>query len=256
MQNIRPYILSETNWKTIKDTVYDVAVLPWGATEAHNYHLPYATDNIQAEHIAAEAAGIAWKKGAKIIVLPVLPFGVNTGQHDIKLDINMNPSTQALILDDIIASLHRAGINKLVVLNGHGGNDFKPMLRELQMKYQDMFLCMIDWFRLKAVEEIFNNPGDHAGELETSLMMHLSPQFVLDLSIAGDGSESTFKLLGLKEGWVWAQREWSKVTADTGIGNPKNSTPDKGKRIFAAITKKVGGFLEELSAADLKDLYE
>ncbi|MFA6945259.1 MAG: creatininase family protein [Pedobacter sp.] len=46
---IRPYILAETNWKSVKDSNYDLAILPWGATEAHNYHLPYSTDVIEAE---------------------------------------------------------------------------------------------------------------------------------------------------------------------------------------------------------------
>ena len=64
----RPYILSETNWKVVKDTAYEVAVLPWGATEAHNFHLPYCTDVVQCDHIAAEAARIAWDgSGAGII---------------------------------------------------------------------------------------------------------------------------------------------------------------------------------------------
>src|SRR4028118_906882 len=97
----RPYILAETNWKEVKDTAYKVAVLPWGATEAHNYHLPYATDNMQCDYVAAESARIAWEKGVKVIVLPTIPFGVNTGQLDIKLDINMNPSTQLAIIYDI-----------------------------------------------------------------------------------------------------------------------------------------------------------
>ena len=52
----RPYILAETNWKTVRDTRYDVAILPWGATEAHNYHLPYGTDVIESEAVAAESA--------------------------------------------------------------------------------------------------------------------------------------------------------------------------------------------------------
>ena len=67
---MKPYILAETNWKNVKDAVYDIAVLPWGATEAHNYHLPYATDNIEATAIACEAARMARDNGAKIIVLP------------------------------------------------------------------------------------------------------------------------------------------------------------------------------------------
>ena len=90
MKKPRPFILAETNWKSVKETKFDVAVLPWGATEAHNYHLPYATDSIQNEYVAALAAEKAWEKGAKVIVLPNVPFGVNTGQLDVDLCINMN----------------------------------------------------------------------------------------------------------------------------------------------------------------------
>ena len=62
----RPYILAENHWKTLQKNRFDLAVLPWGATEAHNFHLPYATDNIEAEAIAAESARIAWENGAKV----------------------------------------------------------------------------------------------------------------------------------------------------------------------------------------------
>jgi creatinine amidohydrolase len=89
----RPYILAEITWQTVRQTNYEVVILPWGATEAHNYHLPYATDNIQADYVAAEAARKAWEQGAKVVVLPNVPFGVNTGQLDITLDLNLNPST-------------------------------------------------------------------------------------------------------------------------------------------------------------------
>ena len=77
-----PYILAETTWKTVRDMRYDLAVLPWGATEAHNYHLPYGTDNVESEYIAAEAARLAWSAGARVAVLPVVPFGVQTGQSE------------------------------------------------------------------------------------------------------------------------------------------------------------------------------
>lgn len=254
--NIRPYLLAESNWKTIKDSEYSVVILPWGATEAHNYHLPYATDNIQAEHIAAEAARIAWESGKQTIVLPGIPYGVNTGQHDIKLDINMNPSTQHQILDDIIASVDRAGIEKFIILNGHGGNDFKQIIRELQLKYRDMFLCMINWFRMEEVHEVFENPGDHAGEMETSLVMHLSPHLVLSLEHAGDGSARSFIPAALNKQWAWAEREWSKVTDDTGVGDPKNATPEKGKRIFELVSGAIANFLIELADTDIDNLYE
>ena len=98
----RPYILAETNWKHLKNESFDLAILPWGATEAHNYHLPYATDVIEGTSIAEESARIAWEKGSKVVVLPTIPFGVNTGQSDIYLDMNLNPSTQFAILKDIL----------------------------------------------------------------------------------------------------------------------------------------------------------
>jgi creatinine amidohydrolase len=91
----RPWVLAETTWKTVAATQYEVAVLPWGATEAHNFHLPYATDNIESETIAIAAAGHAWERGARVVVLPCVPFGVNTGQRDIPPCLNMHPSTQA-----------------------------------------------------------------------------------------------------------------------------------------------------------------
>src|SRR5690606_37931739 len=104
---MRPYLLAETNWKAIQHEKFELAILPWGATEAHNYHLPYATDVYEADHIAAESARIAWEKGAKVIVLPTVPFGVNSGQTDILLDINMHPSTQLAVLNDIVEVLNR-----------------------------------------------------------------------------------------------------------------------------------------------------
>src|SRR3954471_24531613 len=112
---MRPYVLAETNWKAVEATPFSVAILPWGATEAHNYHLPYATDNILAETVAIGAAERAWKRGARVVVLPTVPFGVNTTQLDIKLVINMNPSTQAAVLADVCASLERQNIRKLVI---------------------------------------------------------------------------------------------------------------------------------------------
>lgn len=253
---MRPYILAETNWKHLKDAKFDLAILPWGATEAHNYHLPYSTDVIEADAIAAESARIAWENGAKVILLPTIPFGVNTGQADILLDINLNPSTQMAILDDVITVLNRQGIKKLLVFNSHGGNDFKTMLRELGLKFPDMFLCTSNWFQSMDLKAYMEAPGNHADETETSLVMHLRPDLVLPLEEAGDGKERKSKIKGFKEGWAWTERKWSQVTEDTGIGNPKAATAEKGERFFKAVTEKMGGFIAELAASDVDDLYE
>lgn len=253
---IRPYILAESNWKSIKDTAFDLAVLPWGATEAHNFHLPYATDNILAENIAAESAQIAWEAGAKVVVLPTIPFGVNTGQLDIRLDMNIYPSTQLVILNDIVENLNRHDINKLVILNSHGGNDFKVMVRELGAKYPEMFICVCNWFRWKGRDGFFEQEGDHADEMETSMLLHLAPEWVLPLDEAGEGKGKKYTIKALREGWFWAERKWSQVSQDTGIGNPIASTGEKGRRFFEMVVERVSATLVELAEIDTNNMYE
>ena len=250
----RPYVLAETNWRAVRATQYDVAILPWGATEAHNYHLPYATDTIQCDHLAAEAARIAWEAGTRVIVLPAVPFGVNTGQLDIRLCLNMNPSTQAAVLGDIVASLEAQGIARLILFNGHGGNDFRQMIRELQ-PLTEVFICTLNWYQIVPPREFFSEAGDHAGELETSVMMHVAPDLVAPLDEAGDGHARRFRIAGLREGWAWAPRRWTSVTDDTGVGNPAAASAEKGARYAAAVTERIAAFIGDLARADLADLY-
>ncbi len=251
----QPHILSRATYRDLREASYEVAVLPWGATEAHNLHLPYGTDNYEADSLAAEAARLAIEQGARVIVLPTVPFGVNTGQLDIPLTINMNPSTQMALLDDVIVSLEGYGIRKLVVLNSHGGNDFRQMIRELQPKH-NLFLCALNWYKSFPLKEFFEHPGDHADEMETSLMMHIEPGLVLPLREAGSGAQRKPKITAFREGWAWSPRQWTKVTSDTGTGDPRAATAEKGKRYFEAVTRKVGLFLAELDRSDPDDLYE
>jgi len=253
---MRPYILSETNWEALKDSEFELAVLPWAATEAHNYHLPYGTDIIEADCIAAESAKIAWEKGAKVIVLPTIPFGVNTGQTDILLDININPSTQFVILCDVVEVLNRQGIHKLIIFNSHGGNDFKPLVRELGLKFPEMFICTVDWFKSVDKKLFFEATGDHAEEMETSLMLYLRPGLVLSKKKWGEGKEKKNKIKAFSEEWAWAERKWSEISDDTGVGNPRLATKEKGEKYFSAVTEKMAAFFYDLSKADIKDLYE
>jgi len=253
---MRPYILAETTWKTIKDQKIELAILPWGATEAHNLHMPFATDNILTEKVAIESAKSAWDKGAKVVVLPTIPFGVNTGQLDIRLNINMNPSTQFAILNDVTDVLNRHEIYKFLIVNGHGGNDFKQIIRELGFKYPKMFICGCNWYQSFENSQFFENSGGHADEMETSLMQFLAPEMVLPLNEAGEGKGKKFKVKALNEKWAWAERKWTQVTSDTGIGNPFKSTPEKGEKCFNEIVKKVGTLMFELSKADVNNMYE
>jgi creatinine amidohydrolase len=189
-----------------------------------------------------------------VAVLPAIPFGVNTGQRDIPLTINMNPSTQAAVLGDVVTSLLGHGVRKLVVLNSHGGNDFKQMIRELQGAKPDMFICAINWWQILPQKDFFEHQDDHAGEMETSIMLALRPDLVLPLSEAGPGRAKSFTLKGLREKWVWAPRSWTKTTDDTGVGNPAAATAEKGQRFLEAVTGMISGFLADLAKADADNL--
>jgi creatinine amidohydrolase len=253
---MKPFILAETNWKTLKDQELELVVLPWGATEAHNYHLPFSTDNVMVEKIASVSAQAAWDKGAKLIVLPAIPFGVNTGQMDIRLNINMNPSTQFAILDDIIDVLNRHRIYKFLILNGHGGNDFRQMIRELGLKYSEMFICTCNWYKSFDNTEFFENGGGHADEMETSVMQYLAPELLLPIREAGKGKGKQFRIKPFNESWAWAERKWTQVTNDTGIGDPSLADVSKGEKCFKQVVEKIAAMMLELSKADINNMYE
>lgn len=252
---MRPYLLAETNWQAVQETAYQVAVLPWGATEAHNYHLPYATDNFQNDYVVTEAARQAWEAGSKVIVLPNVPFGINTGQLDIALCLNLNPSTQLAILRDLVDVIQRAGIDKLVIFNGHGGNHFKVMIRELSYHYPEVFVCALNWYQAVDWDQYFHEPGDHAGEMETSAMQHIAPELVRPLAEAGDGAVKACRLAAVREGWVTLQRPWTQVSADTGVGNPALATAAKGEAYLAASAARIATFFQELAATPRQALF-
>jgi creatinine amidohydrolase len=251
----RPWMLSEQTLPGVRAAGYQVAVLPWGATEAHNLHLPYGTDNVESAHVAAEAAALAWTRGARVAVLPGVPFGVNTTQLDIPFTLNVMPSTQLALLGDLAASLDGQGIRKLVVLNGHGGNDFKAIIRELHPRTR-LFISAVQWWQVVDARPFFDAPGDHAGELETSAMLHIAPALVRPLDEAGPGAARAWRLAGLREGVAWAPRDWMRVTDDTGIGDPRAATAEKGARFLAAAIARIADYFVELAAADADDLYE
>lgn len=253
---MRPYLLSECHWKDLKTQRFELAVLPWGATEAHNYHLPYGTDVYEADAIATESGKKAWEKGAKVVILPTIPFGVNTGQTDIYLDMNMSPSTQMAVLKDVLTVLNRQGVKKFLILNSHGGNDFKTTLRELGLEFPKMLLSTCNWFQALDKSQYFEEEGDHADEMETSIMMHINPEFVLPLSMAGLGEEKKSVIKGFREKWAWKERKWSEITEDTGTGNPKKSTAEKGKKFFDDVTDKISELMQDICITPTDQLYQ
>jgi creatinine amidohydrolase len=252
---MRPYILTETHWSDVSEQEFDLAILPWGATEAHNFHLPYGTDNYETEALVYEAARMAWEKGARVIVLPTIPMGVNTGQTDIYMTMNMNPSTQQSILEDVVESLDGFGMEKLLVVNGHGGNDFRQIIREVGANYPDMFIATCNWFQSVDQSRIFENAGGHADEMETSLMLYARPELVKPLKEAGDGKAKNFSVDALNESWAWAERKWTSVSEDTGVGDPRKATKEKGELFFREVGAKLTKLFMELAGCQSDNMY-
>jgi len=143
-----------------------------------------------------------------------------------------------------------------VIINAHGGNDFKPAIRELQPT-TSLFLATVDWWKAGDAKDTFVEPGDHAGELETSAMQFVAPHLVRPLSEAGDGRSRNWKFSAMQQGWAWAPRQWTRISDDTGVGNPAYSTAEKGEAYVKQCGEHIGAFLAELNEALPKaDLYE
>ncbi len=241
----KSYRLVQKNFRDLKSEVVDIAILPWGATEPHGYHLPYGTDSYQSEEVAALSAELAAEKGVNPLVLPVLPFGVqNEGQRELTGCINLRPTTLLTILDDIAASLIRQGIQRLIILNSHGGNDFRFAIRELQLKHPNLLMVAVDWWRHPIIRTLVDNPGDHAGALETCVMMHLKPELVSPET--GTGRSVGFNIKALNEGWAWTPRNWAAVSEDTGIGDPRGTTPETGKIVVDRVVAEIAELIVKL----------
>src|SRR5437764_7316950 len=178
---MRESILAEQTHAFIREQPWQVAVLPFGATEPHNLHMPYGTDTFQVEVIGRLACERAYQSGARVILLPTLPFGVNTNYFQVPgaLACSVTPTTLLAVLTDLVDSMERQSIRKLLLLNGHGGNELKPLMRELHHRTK-VFLCLCDWYRMiaDASKEIFAKPGEHADEMETSLGLAFFPELM------------------------------------------------------------------------------
>ena len=251
MAKNREFDLSESCYGVTKDIDYDIVVLPWGATEPHNLHLPYLTDAILSHDIAVDAAKMAFDKyGVRVMVMPWVAMGAqNPGQRDLKFCIHTRQETQKAILTDIVASLYHQGFRRLVIINGHGGNLFKGMIRDLAVDYPDMIIAASEWYKVHKASQYFDEPGDHADEVETSVMMHYHPELV-NLAEAGEGKGGGFTSPMLSSGAAWVPRNWLKVTADTGIGDPRKATAMKGERFARDVAEAYATLFKDLAVPE------
>ncbi len=235
--------------KQVRENGWELVLLPFGATEPHNLHLPYGTDIFQVEEIGRRGCVKANEKGAKALLLPAIPFGVNTNYYQIPggLTPGLKPSTLLAIIRDVATALSRQGVRKLVLLNGHGGNELKPFLREL-FDELPIFIGLIDWYRMAGdlCKATLSEPGEHADELETSLMLALRPELV-NMTVADDGTPIPSKVASVNKGWLSVSRPWHLATTGTGIGCPHKGTAEKGHSLLESSSDRLAEVILELA---------
>jgi creatinine amidohydrolase len=237
-----------------------VAVLPFGATEPHNLHLPYRMDTIEGTTVGEKICEEAHRRGAKVMLLPTLPYGTQTNQAKFPFAMNVYPSTLGTIISDLVESLVRTGVRKIVLLNSHGGNELKSVLRELYGRTPaHLFLC--DWYTVcrDIYHEIFERPDNHAGEMETSMALAYCPELVArnpDGTLRADeGRTAETRFEAVNCGWVTIARPWHLLTTNTGAGNPHAATAEKGLRLVEVLVERLSQFLVELSAAEIDERF-
>ena len=149
---------------------------------------------------------------------------------------------------------------KSCLLNSHGGNDLKPVLRELYGQTPaKLFLC--NWYAAfkDQYNSIFCEPDDHAGEMETSLMLAYYPELVArnpDGTLTADeGRAATSRFEAVNRGWVSITRPWHLLTSNAGCGNPHAAAAEKGLRLMEVLVERLGDFLVELAASPLDERF-
>jgi len=257
MSHSHDFVLAEQTHQFVRSQKWEVAVLPFGATEPHNFHMPYGTDNFQVEELGRRAVGRAYDRGGKVLLLPTMPFGVNTNHLKVPgaLALSVTPTTLLKLITDLADALERQGVKKLVMLNGHGGNELKPLSRELHHR-TGVFLCVCDWFRMAAdlYPQIFKTPGEHADEVETSFGLAYFPH-LMKMNQAGPGAMHKTKFEAINKGWVSITRPWHLLTDDTGAGDPRAATAEKGQKLMEALTVRLGDFLYDLATTPMSETF-
>ena len=250
--------LEELTLADVRRLDYQVAVLPMGATEPHNLHLPYGTDSIEAQTLVDRCCARAWELGGRVVQLPTIPYGTETNMQQFPLAMNLQPSTLFLVLRDLVETLEASGLRKLLIFNSHGGNEFKPFLREIYGRTKvQIFLC--NWYQMirDKASQICDYADDHAGEMETSLILSFRPDLVRhsqDGKLTADaGQRRELELEALREGWVGLTRPWHLLTTNSGSGNPHQANAAKGEQLAQSVVARIAPFLAELSQAPLDE---
>jgi creatinine amidohydrolase len=212
-----------------------VAVLPVGAVEQHGSHLPVGTDTIIG---SAFAEKVAEKLDAYL--LPAVAITSSIEHRKAKGTVYLKAATLGLVIRDIAESLHEAGFRKLIIINGHGGNwILKPTIRQLNREMSEQFTGIPGLETIlihtsagadKQAEVVEHKQHDiHAGEKETSIMLHLHPDYVKPIR---ECKEQTFQPQDYMDYF-----DVMDLSADGYWGYPESGTAAKGEKLIEIMAE-------------------
>ena len=240
--------MDKETWKTIQKKIAanPVALLPIGSIEQHGYHAPLGTDLIIAKAFAAN-----FLNNERVIVLPAIPIGISDYHRHFPGTLWVSENTLRLYIGEIIESLKWQGITRVVVVNGHGGNN-EPLKELAKNLKKDRDINVIIWTWFKAIEpeiiEYFHYlPPLHADELETSMLLAVAPDLIRNDCIQKTEAEGSL-IWGKFINNVLISSVVKDFSKSGSTGRPTLASADIGRKFYelalANLTELINEFLQ------------
>ena len=240
-----------------------IAVLPVGAIEQHGPHLPVCVDACLCQAVV-EATIARLPEDLPVTFLPLLPIGKSNEHIDFPGTLTLSAETLTRLWYEVGESVARAGVRKLVILNSHGGNIqvMEIVARELRVRHR-MFVVTLSYSNLGSPPGVYADAelrhGIHAGDRETSLMMHARPDLVRDperknFVPATIELERTTTYLGKRGagiGFAWQAQD---LNPDGACGDASLATAEKGRLSLETAASRLVELLREVEAHPLSSL--
>jgi len=205
-----------------------VAVIPVGSIEQHGPHLPISTDSDIVTEISKKISEIN-----NFLLLPTINYGVSF-EHAPFLNLSLKRTTLQNILLDLCASLYENKVNTIFVINGHHGNQDAIKNIDKKIKKVSKHLKVFSFSYWHFMDREF----DHAGFVETSIMLAISKNVKMNLAKKGLVTEGMSKK-EIKELGKLASKSFPKVTKNGIWGDPRKATKSEGKKIILEIANNL-----------------